>query len=148
MSVLGAGLLVGNLVAGTLFDRLQARALASTLMLALVIAALMLWWLPDVAAGIAAALLLGLAAGGESSALVFLVGRCFAPEVYGRAYATQTVPLALAAGLGPWVSGVLYVRHGDYSLALALGAIAFALAALAPWLLARDRVTPHSVRSA
>jgi MFS family permease len=140
MSLLGVGLLVGNLVAGTLFDRLPARALASALMLAPVMAALMLWWLPGVTAGIAAALLLGLAAGGESSALVFLVGRCFAPAVYGRAYATQTVPLALAAGIGPWMSGVLYGRHGDYALALALAALAFALAALAPWLLPRSRV--------
>lgn len=139
MSLLGVGLLVGNLVAGSLLDRLPARALASALMLAPVLAALMLWWLPGVTAGIAAALLLGLAAGGESSALVFLVGRCFAPAVYGRAYATQTVPLALAAGIGPWVSGVLYGRHGDYQVALALAASAFALAALAPWLLPKAR---------
>lgn len=148
MSLLGVGLLVGNLVAGSLLDRLPARALASALMLAPVMAALMLWWLPGVPAGIAAALLLGLAAGGESSALVFLVGRCFAPAVYGRAYATQTVPLALAAGIGPWVSGVLYGRHGDYQVALALAALAFAMAALAPWLSPKARTeAPASARA-
>ena len=148
MSLLGLGVLAGNLVAGALFDKLPTRATASVLMLAPVVAALILQNTPGVQSGIAACVLLGLAAGGESSALTYLVGRCFAPQLYGRAYALQTVPLALAAGIGPWVSGVLYGRNGNYELPLGIAAASFALAALAPWLLPRDRVAPHSVRSA
>jgi MFS family permease len=140
MSLVGAGLLVGNLVAGTLLDRLPARALASALLLAPVAAALTLLLVPGVMAGMAASLVLGLAAGGESSVLTYLVGRCFALHLYGRAYATLTVPLALAAGAAPWMSGVLYGMRGNYDLALELATSAFALAALAPWLLPRSRV--------
>lgn len=140
MSLLGAGVLAGNVVAGALLDKLPARPIASALMLAPVAAALILQNAPGVQIGIAACVLLGLAAGGESSALTYLVGRCFAPQLYGRAYALQTVPLALAAGVGPWVSGVLYGRNGNYELPLGIAAAAFALAAVAPWLLARRRV--------
>ena len=148
MSLLGVGVLAGNVIAGALLDKLPARPTASALMLAPVMAALILQNAPGVQSGIAACVLLGLAAGGESSALTYLVGRCFAPQLYGRAYALQTVPLALAAGVGPWLSGVLYGRAGNYELPLGIAATAFALAALAPWLLARDRVAPHLLRSA
>ena len=140
MSLLGGGLLVGNLIAGAMLDRLPARALASALMMAPVAAALTLLLLPSVMAGIAASLLLGLSAGGESSVLTYLVGRCFALHLYGRAYATLTVPLALAGGAAPWVSGLLYSTHGNYDIALAIAAAAFTLAALAPWALPQSRL--------
>lgn len=131
-SLLGLGLLLGNLTAGHLLDRMPARRLASGLMLAPIVAVLMLLLLPGVTVGLAASFVLGLAAGGESSALTFLVGRYFAPNIYGRAYASQTVPLALAAGLGPWVGGLLHGQSGYYDSTLVLSALMFALAAMAP----------------
>lgn len=136
-SLLGLGLLLGNLAAGHLLDRLPARLLASSLMLAPVLAALALLWWPGVGVGLVASLVMGLAAGGESSALTYLVGRYFAPSAYGRAYATQTVPLALAAGAGPWVGGLLHGRSGAYDTTLVLAAGVFFIAALAPWTLRR-----------
>lgn len=136
-SLLGLGLLLGNLASGYLLDRLPTRLLASALMLAPVLAALALLWLPGVAVGLMASFVMGLAAGGESSALTYLVGRYFAPSVYGRAYATQTVPLSLAAGAGPWIGGLLHGRSGSYDTTLALAAGVFFIAALAPWTLRR-----------
>ena len=136
-SLLGLGLLLGNLVSGQLLDQMPARRLASGLMLAPVAAALMLLWLPEVTTGLLASFVLGLAAGGESSALTFLVGRYFAPALYGRAYATQMIPLALAAGLGPWVAGILHGQSGSYASTLVLSASMFGFACLAPLLLPR-----------
>ncbi|HUY76976.1 MAG TPA: MFS transporter [Ktedonobacterales bacterium] len=51
-------------------------------------------------------------------------------RAYGAITAIQGVPVALAAGAGPWVAGWLYDRLGGYDLAFAICAGAFSLAAL------------------
>jgi MFS family permease len=130
-SLLGVGLLIGNLMAGALLDRISSRLLAVALMAGPVVATLLLLALPSVAAGLVASLVLGLAAGAESSLLTFMVGQHFDHRLYGRAYALLSVPMAIAAGIGPWVGGLLFGSTGDYAAALSVSGVLFIAAAAA-----------------
>ena len=137
-SLIGVGLLLGNLGIATLLDKVSVRALASAVMLG-PLAAVGILTMADLNAspfvGQAAAVLLGLATGGEGTMLAYLVGSYFAAGLYARAYAAQTVALALAGGMGPWCAGLMYGAYGDYNRVLALSAAMFIAAALAAWAL-------------
>lgn len=142
-SLISVGLFVGNLLAGVLLDRVNAARFASAVMLAPVLAVGLLALSDSASVGLAASGLLGMAVGGEASVLVYLVSRLFAPAIYGRAYALQTVVLAVLAGLGPLLGGWAFDRDGNYTLILQASAAAFVLAAIAPLGLRRSDHTGH-----
>ena len=136
VSLIGASLFVGNLLAGWLVDRISAQA--------------------DGLAAHDSAVDRRLAAPGRSAACAasacrsrarprnraatdvwgaFLVRHYFGARLYGQASSTQLLANALGSGLSPWLSGLMRDRTGDYTLSLTYAAAAFALAIVAGWLL-------------
>lgn len=135
-SLIGVGLLIGNLVIGYLLDKVPARWLASLVMLGPLAGVAVLQFC-DPGFGPVAAVLFGLSAGGEGTLFAYLIGRYVAADLYGRAYGAQVVLVALAAGLGPWLAGVMYGAYGGYTQVLALAAAMFVAAMAAAWALPR-----------
>lgn len=139
MSLIGAGGFVGNLAAGWLIDRTPATRLARLFVLAPLGATAMLYFGSGLGVAIAAAMLLGMFNAGDHSLSVFLARRYFSSENFGRASATQQIATSLGAGTAPWLMGVVHDRTGSYDVAMLLAMGAFALAAVAAWLLPAGR---------
>ena len=135
MSLIGASLFFGNLLAGWLVDRISPQTMAWALMLAPLAAALLMLFGQAYAVLLAGALMLGLASGSDGALSAFLARHYFGARLYGQASATQMLATALAGGTAPWLSGLLHDATGDYQLSLGLAAVAFAAAAAAGWLL-------------
>lgn len=133
LSVLGIASACGKLGTGWLFDRIDARAIAS-LCLALPAAPLLLLGLtPEghaVSIGIAmgCVALLGFAAGAELSVTAYLTTRYVGLRAFAQNYAIISSIMAFSSGVGPLVAGLIYDRTGSYSLLL-FGGIPAALLA-------------------
>jgi MFS family permease len=145
MSLLGAGGLAGNLLAGWLVDRWSAARMAVGLMLAPMAAALMLYAGGSLALAISAGAVLGLCSGSDHSLSVFLTRRYFEPGIFGRASATQMLAATAGGGVSPWLSGLLHDRTGNYDVALLLAAGAFGAAAVVAWWLPDSREVATTV---
>lgn len=135
MSLIGASLFFGNLLAGWLVDRINPQTMAWTLMLAPLGAALLMLFGQGYAALMVAALVLGLASGSDGALSAFLARHYFGAKLYGQASATQMLATSLAGGTAPWLSGLMHDATGDYRLSLTCAAVAFAGAVVAGWLL-------------
>lgn len=132
-SLLGAGLLIGNLVAGLLLDRIPTRPLAS-LMLAVPIAAMLaLALVPAGAADIAITTAIGIATGTETAMLAYVVSRYLPAAVSGRALSIGLVAVALGGGISTLIGAAAHDATGGYELFLVLCAGALAVAAVWPW---------------
>ncbi len=132
MSLVGVGLLAGNLAAGWLVDRMSPQRLAWLLMLMPLAATLLLLaGSPSQAMALAAAMLFGLSSGSDGSLSAFLARHYFGPVLFGQASATQMVATALGGGIAPWLSGLMFDRTGSYTLSLTVAAAAFAGAVVA-----------------
>lgn len=132
-SLLGAGLLIGNLVAGLLLDRIPTRPLAS-LMLAVPIAAMLaLALIPAGAADIAITTAIGIATGTETAMLAYVVSRYLPATVSGRALSIGLVAVALGGGISTLIGAAAHDATGGYELFLVLCAVALAVAAAWPW---------------
>ncbi len=139
MSLIGAGGFLGNLASGWLIDRTSATRLARLFVLAPLGAAAMLYFGSGIGVAITAAVLLGVFNGGDHSLSVFLARRYFSAESFGRASATQQIATACGSGTAPWLMGLVHDRTGSYDVALVVSMGAFALAAIAAWLLPEYR---------
>lgn len=135
MSLIGASLFAGNLLAGWLVDRVGPQRLAWMLMLLPLATALLLLADGPYPTLLLAAAVLGLASGSDGSLSSFLARHYFGGLRFGQASATQMIATAVGGGLAPWLSGLMRDRSGDYQLSLLVAAIAFAGAVLAGWLL-------------
>lgn len=132
-SLLGAGLLIGNLAAGLLLDRIPTRPLAS-LMLAVPIAAMLaLALVPAGAADIAITTAIGIATGTETAMLAYVVSRYLPADVSGRALSIGLVAVALGGGISTLIGAAAHDATGGYELFLVLCAGALAVAAVWPW---------------
>ncbi|HSN72113.1 MAG TPA: MFS transporter [Steroidobacteraceae bacterium] len=133
VSLLGLTVLLARPLVGLLLDRVHARVVAGTFFAAPAIASLLL--LGDSSSGwIAAALLIGLAAGAEVDLLAYLVSRYFGLREYGAIYAWPYTAFIVGAGLGPLLYGATFDAFGSYRAAL-LGGAALAVASSALMLL-------------
>lgn len=132
-SLLGGGLLLGNLVGGMLIDRFNAARVASALLVLPISAVLILWLAPASSLGLslAAAALLGMATGGEATFLTYLVGRYFGQQYFARIYALLVVAMSLGGGLGPVASAWLHERGGNYDWML-IACLAALICAMVP----------------
>jgi MFS family permease len=132
-SLLGVGLLVGNLAAGLLLDRIPTRPLAS-LMLAIPVAALLaLAVLPSGPSDIAITTGIGVATGTETAMLAYVVSHYLPHAVSGRALSIGLVAVALGGGVSTLIGAATHDATGDYRLFLVLCAGFLAVAAVWPW---------------
>ncbi len=132
-SLLGVGLLVGNLAAGLLLDRIPTRSLAS-LMLALPVAALVaLAVAPPGPGDIVITTLIGIATGTETAMLAYVVSRYLPSAVGGRALAVGLVAVALGGGLSTFLGALTHDATGSYTVFLLLCAASLVVASAWPW---------------
>ena len=132
-SLLGVGLLVGNLAAGLLLDRIPTRPLASLMLAIPVTALLALALLPPGPSDIIITTGIGVATGTETAMLAFVVSHYLPSAVNGRALSVGMVAVALGGGVSTLLGAVTHDATGDYRLFLLLCAGFLAVAAVWPW---------------
>jgi MFS family permease len=141
-SLLGVGLLVGNLAAGLLLDRIPTRPLAS-LMLAVPVAALLaLVVLPAGGADIVITTGIGVATGTETAMLAYVVSRYLPAGVAGRGLSVGMVAVALGGGISTLIGAVTHDATGDYRVFLLSCAGFLVIAAVWPWGLRTPEADP------
>lgn len=132
-SLLGVGLLVGNLAAGLLLDRIPTRPLASLMLAVPIIALLALALAPARPADIVITTGVGVATGTETAMLAYVVSRYLPAAVGGRALSVGLVAVALGGGISTLIGAVTRDATGSYLLFLLLCAGFLAIAAVWPW---------------
>jgi MFS family permease len=131
----GFAIIVGRLAVGFLVDRLWAPGVA---VVSLALPAAGCWILSgstDYGWILAAAFLIGFAAGAELDLMAFLCSRYFGLRHYAKIYAIQYSILATAGGTAPLLFAHLYDRTRSYRLSFLLAAALLLAGGLAlPWL--------------
>lgn len=139
-SLLGVGLLVGNLAAGLLLDRIAVRVLASVMLILPVGALGLLLAMPPGGGDLVLTTAIGIATGTETAMLAYVVSRYLPPEVNGRGLAVGMVAVAVGGGLGTLLGAVSHDATGGYQVFIAASAASLAIAAVWPWALPRASV--------
>lgn len=138
MSVMAIGILVGRIVTGMLFDRFWAPAVLVPILLG---PALACWLLIGTGASLgtlmAAAVLLGFAAGAESDLIAYLTGRYFGLAHYGKIYGLLYMPFGLGSAISPAIYGAVRDATGSYDAMLMVSIGLFAVGSLLPLALGR-----------
>jgi MFS family permease len=151
VGALGISTVVGRVIAGYLFDRYWAPIVAAPLLAGPVVTCVLLS--ADAIsplAGLAAALLMGLAAGMEADLIAYLTARYFGLRSYGTLYGILFGAFSLAAAISPPLYGWVRDVAGTYDPALWTAAAVFALGAAALLLLGRypDEASPAEAGTA
>jgi len=131
---IGMSLIVGRVVVGYLLDHFWAPAVTCPLLAMPAIACLLLMQdQVSPAAALAAACMIGAAAGAETDLVAYLAARYFGLRHYGTIYGLQYGGFAVASGIAPWAFGRVYDLTGTYNPILAVfsvGCVAGAAALL------------------
>jgi len=77
---------------------------------------------------------------GLASVFASIPAEIFQGRHYGTIFGTLSLGSGSGAGLGPWVTGLLYDRTGDYVLAFWLAIVASSISAMAMWCAAPRKV--------
>ncbi len=119
LGVVALGILTGRLLVGFLFDRFWAPGVAFPALLLPAVACWMLMGnatpLPMV---IAAAFMLGFAAGAESDVIAFLAAKYFGMAHYGRIYGVLYMPFGIGSAVSPILYGAVRDSTGNYDAML------------------------------
>ena len=115
--LVGVAAIAGRLIVGMLLDRMPPLAVTGGMFL-VVAGGLAMLALVGPAFAIAGGAVLGLAVGAEVDLLAFLVGRYFAPALYGQTYGAIYAVFLVGGALGPAISGYLQQSTGDYRASL------------------------------
>lgn len=112
---IGVSSIVGRLVGGVLLDRFNGPTIAAVIF-ALPILAVGLLLGPDVgtATAVAAAVLIGLAVGGEVDVLAYMTSRYFHLAHFGRLFAIVSVSGLIGVGIGPLLGGAIFDMSASY----------------------------------
>jgi MFS family permease len=129
VSAMGGASLAGRLVTGILLDRLPPTRVLQALLLAAALGTLLLADARSLGAGLAAALLIGFGAGGESDVAPYLLARYFGLRALSTLYGLMWTAAGAAAALGPLLLARAFDRTGSYEEALSTLAAGTALAA-------------------
>jgi MFS family permease len=133
MAVLGLSILCGRIITGMLLDRFWAPIVALPI-LSLPAVSYLLIADTSLALGtaMAAAWLLGFAAGAESDLIAYLAGRYFGMRNYGKIYGMLYMPFGIASAISPAVYGWVRDATGQYDAILhtAAGCFVFGAAIL------------------
>lgn len=140
--LVGIGTIVSRLGAGFLVDRIHGPFVAAGVFMLAGIGCATLY-LFGVKAAFLAAVLIGVALGGEAELLGFLASRYFGLKSYTTIYGFCYSSLALGAGASPLLYGFIYDQTGNYDLALIFGVIGTAGAAILYGTLGAYRFKPE-----
>ncbi|MEZ5565986.1 MAG: MFS transporter [Gammaproteobacteria bacterium] len=129
---IGVSLIIGRLGVGYLLDRVWAPLVTFPLLVMPAIACVIL--MQDQVgqlSAIAAACMIGVAAGAETDLVAYLAARYFGLRNYGTIYGLQYAVFAMASGLAPWAFGRVYDQFGTYDPILIVSSIGFVVGAAA-----------------
>lgn len=130
MGLIGVALMAGRIVTGWLFDRFWAPLVCLPILL---IPGIGCWMLTGTGTGsteiMAAAFMLGFAAGAEADVIAFLASRYFGMANYGKIYGMLYMPFGMLAGISPALYGWVRDTTGSYDAMLIAAAVLFAAAA-------------------
>ncbi len=122
-AALGGASLGGRLLTGHLLDRFWGPLISCLLLFAMASGILLLAYAHTFAAGLAAALLIGLGLGGEADVTPYLLSRYFGLGSFSTLYGLTWTFYAIAGGLGPVLLGRVFDATASYTLVLTLLAI-------------------------
>ncbi len=123
--------IVGKLVTGVLLDRLRPNWVGGiTLGIAALAFVLLLDGIRSPALILIALLINGYAAGTKTHITGFLTAGYAGMKNFGAIYGVMSSLMALAAGMGPMLAGLIYDYSGDYRIFLIAGAIGCTLGGL------------------
>ena len=111
----GLAAILGRLVAGFLIDRLSGPLVGALSCGTAVLVAPVLLLSHRPAAGLTAAILLGLSVGSEMGVFSYLVSRYFDIRQYGLFFGTLNGVITFATGLGPLFGGLMFDKLGNYT---------------------------------
>jgi MFS family permease len=134
--LIGAGIIIGKLFAGWLFELVPSGFVTTAAMGSLALGCIILHYtqLPVFVVGLAC-FALGAASGSTMTVTACLTTRLFRSQDFGTVYGTLLSVMALAGIVGPLLAGVVYDSFGSYRnliwLGLAVAVVASVLLALA-----------------
>ena len=145
--LIGLFSIVGRIATGFMLDRLPTRPLAiAVFSLPLAVLVLLSTASGSLVPLMAAAALLGFAAGAEMDVVTYLATRRFDPRIFGTIYSIFMAAIAISASLGPLLAGRMYDVSGSYQgyfiVAAGFVVAATVLVGLVP---AAPRTTPQPV---
>lgn len=115
MQVVGLAILAGRVITGFLLDRFWAPAVCFPILCLPAISVVLLTGTdPDFPRILAAAFLLGFAAGAESDLIAYLASRYFGMAHYGKIYGMLYMPFGLMSAISPAIYGAVRDAHGNY----------------------------------
>lgn len=130
MGIVALGLLCGRLGVGLLLDRIWGPAIAFPVLCLPAIACFLLTGTSsDMQTLVAAAFLLGFAAGAESDLIAFLAARYFGMAHFGKIYGFLYMPFGIGSAVSPIFYGLVRDRTGAYDQMLLAAAVMFVLGA-------------------
>jgi MFS family permease len=125
---MAVAIVFGRVVAGWLMDRFFAPYVAVGFLLGPIVGLLLFANSTSPAAAIAAALLIGLAAGAEVDVIAYMIGRYFGTRAYATLYGLLYSAWTLGSGIGPKLTAVWLESVGSYAPALTTYAAVMAVA--------------------
>lgn len=127
MGMIGVAVMAGRVITGMLFDRFWAPLVCLPILLIPALACYLLTGTETSEPTIlAAAFMLGFAAGAEADVIAFLASRYFGMAHYGKIYGLLYMPFAMLSGLSPAIYGAMRDASGSYDSVLQLAAALFA----------------------
>jgi sugar phosphate permease len=132
-SAVFVGLIGGRLLAGWLMDRYFAPRVAIGFLLAALAGILLLTAGVSGVLAYLAALLVGLASGGEVDVIAYRNGRYFGLQQFSRIYAIFYATYSLGGGIGPRITAAIVDTTGSYAPALVLDFVLLLAAGLLLW---------------
>jgi MFS family permease len=130
---LGVALVIGRVFAGWLMDRFFAPYVAIAFLVGPILGLVLFAYSTSPAAAVAAALLVGLAAGAEVDVIAYMIGRYFGTRAYATLYGVLYSAWTLGSGFGPKLTAIVFERVGSYSPALLASAVLMALCCVLLW---------------
>lgn len=118
MGSLGAGLIVGRILAGHLMDYFFAPRVTACFLAAMLAGIVVLALGLDGPVIWVAVVLIGLALGSEISEIAYIVSRYFGSRAFGQIYGTMFAAFQIGAAFGAPALGLYYDGHGNYTGAL------------------------------
>jgi MFS transporter, OFA family, oxalate/formate antiporter len=131
MAVVAIGLMCGRIGVGFFLDRFWGPAVAFPVL------CLPAGTSSDSNILIAAAFLLGFAAGAESDLIAFLAARYFGMAHFGKIYGFLYMPFGMGSAISPFIYGIVRDRTGSYDPILTVAAVMFVAGAALLLLLGR-----------
>lgn len=130
LSLYGMAAVLGRLGCGILLDYFPTPLIAVVFAACPLVACVILAVRADLAAGLVAAVLIGIAAGAELDLMPYMISRYLGLAAFAQTYAAVFAGFYLAGGIGTGALGYLYEMSGNYTQGLWLMVLTVAIAML------------------